>query len=281
MREPLSLTIHSCFEGWILKDVILSYHVAKKWVNHTLQTKKIQHNHQIAKGDEVVHDGDEITIDFSDQIPEIPKSWPHPIEIIDEDHDFLLVNKPINLLVYDDGQKGDSLTGRVAHYMKQRGYRYPVLPTHRIDEETSGMVLFAKHPLALSYFSYLFEMKLIKKTYHALVNGRLNQEKGMITHPIGREKHTQLMCVDPRGDDAITSYEVMDVKEGISRLRVMIETGRKHQIRVHLKSLGFPIMGDQRYGGKPAYRLMLHFRELELIHPSTRERKRWVSPEPF
>ncbi len=281
MREPIKMMIHPCFEGWTVRDVLLSYHVAKKWVNHTLQIKKVQINDAVAKGDEVVHVGDQMTIDFGDQLPKKPKAFAYPIEIIDEDDDLIIVNKPIHLLVYDDGKEEDSLTGRIGYYMQQKNYDYPVLPAHRIDEETSGMVLFAKHPLALSYFSHLFEMKSVHKVYHGLINSLLDKQKGTINRPIGREMHTNLMCIDPKGDDAITHYEVIDVKERISRLRITIDTGRKHQIRVHMASLGFPIIGDRPYKGKPAPRLMLHFRELELIHPTTRLMKKWVVPETF
>lgn len=281
MKSPLTLKIHACFEGWIIRDVLLSYRVAKKWVNHNLQIKKISINQRIARGDEVLHEDDVISIDFGDQFPTMPEPYEGLLDIIHEDDDLLIVNKPINLLVYDDGKNNDSLTGRVAFYMQRKQYPYPVLPAHRIDEETSGIVVFAKHPLALSYLSYLFEEKTMHKVYHALINGILDQQKGTIARPIGREKHRNTMCIDAHGDDAITHYEVIQVKDRISRLRITIETGRKHQIRVHMKSLGFPIIGDKLYMGKPATRLMLHARELSFIHPSTHKLMNWVVPETF
>lgn len=281
MRPPLTLKIHACFEGWMLRDVLFSYHVAKKWVNHILQIKKIKINQVIARGDDIVHEGDVMSVDFDDQLPAIPKPYGGLLEVIHEDDDLLIVNKPINLLVYDDGKKNDSLTARVSAYMLKNDYPYPVLPAHRIDEETSGIIVFAKHPLALSYLSSLFEEKTMHKVYHALINGIVDQQKGTIARPIGREKHKNTMCIDAHGDHAVTHYEVLQVQDRISRLRITIETGRKHQIRVHLKSLGYPIIGDKLYLGKPASRLMLHARELAFIHPSSHQLMTWVVPEPF
>ncbi|HCZ23987.1 MAG TPA: hypothetical protein DHV05_03920 [Acholeplasmataceae bacterium] len=157
----------------------------------------------------------------------------------------------------------------------------PILPAHRIDVETSGMVLFAKHPLALSYLSQLFERKEIDKTYTCLVKGPLLKEKGTIKTKIAQDRHSSKMIPNPAGVEAITHYQLVSLEDPFVRLHVSIETGRKHQIRAHLASIGYPIVGDALYSGFRAERLMLHFGEVSFKHPMKQNKIIQQSRIPF
>lgn len=273
VTEPyIKLTVRQFFE---------SFYISKKTM-YKLMNGHVLLNDQAVKESEILGENDQLKIDFSEVIPQFPKVISYePITILYEDEHILIVHKEESLLVYDDGNLNDSLTSRVqAHYQKME-YPFPVLPAHRIDEETSGMIIFAKHPLALSYLSHLFESKNIKKVYESIVHGLMPKQKGTINRPIGKDRHDHKMRVNVTGDEAITHYEVISVIEHKTRLKVTIETGRKHQIRVHLAHLGFPIDGDKTYHGKPYSRLLLHFKEVEFIHPFTRKPLRVSDPVPF
>ena len=135
--------------------------------------------------------------------------------------------------------------------------------------------------LIQSFCFLLFESKNIVKVYECLVQGPLKRSKGTLNYPIGKDRHSQKMRVSSDGEDALTHYEVIGETDTYSRLKVVIETGKKHQIRVHLAHIGYPIIGDTLYHGKTNSRLMLHFKEVEFIHPFTNEKLHLVDQVPF
>ncbi|MDY0294338.1 MAG: RluA family pseudouridine synthase [Acholeplasmataceae bacterium] len=281
MNQILVKKINHIFDGYTIEAYLSHFHLARK-TRFLLSLGQIKVHGDIVKNDVVLHENDELEIDFSSLSKAYPKAFDtNDIDIIYEDDDLLIVDKPSGLLVYDDGQNKDNLTGRVAHYYQKKGYLLPVLPVHRIDEETSGMIIYAKHPLALSYMSYLFESKQIKKVYQCLVSGHLKEKKATLIKRVAQDRHTSKMIVSKNGDEAITSIEVLDVRDQISRLSVRIETGRKHQIRVHLSDYGYPIIGDKLYQGVQSERLMLHFTNVSFVHPSTKEMLDIHSKVPF
>lgn len=281
MKNELTFVINKVFENKTVREFLESFHISKKTI-YKLSLGYIELNQVKAKETDLLKTDDFLTIDFSSVIPNFPKVVSEdPIKIIYEDEHFLVVHKEESILVYDDGNHKKSLTSNVAAYAHKMGYPCPVLPAHRIDEETSGMIIFAKHPLALSYLSYLFESKTIVKVYECLVQGPLKRTKGTLNYPIGKDRHSQKMRVSSDGEDALTHYEVIGETDTYSRLKVVIETGKKHQIRVHLAHIGYPIIGDTLYHGKTDSRLMLHFKEVEFIHPFTNEKLHLVDQVPF
>lgn len=281
MKRELILVITKPFENMTIRQFFDHFHLSRKTI-YKLTTGHVFLQGCSAKENDVLHEDDVLTIDFSEVIPRFPTIISNvDISIIYEDQHFVIVRKNESLLVYDDGNLKDSLTSRVqAHYQKLN-YPFPVLPAHRIDEETSGMILYAKHPLALSYLSYLFESKHINKVYECLVEGIMTKQKGTINRSIGKDRHDNVMRVSVNGDEAITHYEVIRVEGNNTRLSVMIETGRKHQIRVHLSHLGHPILGDRLYDGRSNTRLMLHFKEVLFIHPFTQKPLHIIDQVPF
>lgn len=267
MSHVLIKTVGKTFDGYTIESFLTHFHLARK-TRYLLMLNHITVNQVKVKPDDVIRENDVLNIDFSEHIKAKPHVVENPeIHIIYEDDDLVVVDKPTGLLVYDDGKNTDNLTGRLAYYYQQKNYHFPVLPVHRIDEDTSGMIIFAKNPLSLSYMSHLFEAKAIEKVYECLVSGQLKEKKGTIRHPIAKDRHESKMRVNPYGDIAITHYHVIDERNQISRLNVSIDTGRKHQIRVHLSHMGYSIIGDTLYHGQVSQRLMLHFKEVSFKHP--------------
>lgn len=256
------------------------FHIARKFINHLFNLKRISVNHALVNIDYIIQKDDILSIDFSDEIPVFPKSSPTlDVSIMFEDDHILILNKPQGLVIYDDQVK-DTLTGRVQAYYHQLNYPFPVLPAHRIDVETSGIIIYAKHPLALSYLSHIFETRQIIKKYRAIVDCQ-TIENGVIDEPVKQDLHKKSMIVSKQGLDAKTIVKVIDTKNAYKKIELKIIGGRKHQIRVHLSSVGCPIVGDLLYEGSRHSRMLLHATEVTFIHPMTLEEVTYTTKEPF
>lgn len=198
------------------------------------------------------------------------------VEILFEDDHLIVFNKPpfINTHPNSEGDN-ETLANAAAFYLLAKGEIRNIRHIHRLDRDTSGAILFAKHPLAGALLDKMLENREIKRTYLALVQGILYRKQGTIHEPIGRDRHhATRRRVSPAGQDAITHYKVLkeDPKKQISIIKCWLDTGRTHQIRVHLSHIGHPIAGDVLYGGKPIYkRQALHAAKLEFKHPLTEE----------
>ena len=155
---------------------------------------------------------------------------------------------------------------------------------HRLDMDTSGLVLFARSPEAQRNLSLRFEKREISKTYAAIVEGVIEQDEGMVDYPMRKDMEQRLPpkhlvdCV--RGKKALTEWKVMECGAGTTRLALFPRTGRSHQLRVHMQAIGFPIVGDPIYG-TPSERLMLHAQTLEFRHPLSGEPINLECPAPF
>jgi tRNA pseudouridine32 synthase/23S rRNA pseudouridine746 synthase len=190
------------------------------------------------------------------------------LEIIYNDAAFLAVNKPTHLLsVPGRGpDKQDCLYHRVLNQFPD------ALMVHRLDMDTSGLVIFARSPEAQRNLSLQFEKREVFKIYVAVVEGVLEQDEGMIDYPMRKDMEQRLPpkhlvdCV--RGKKAVTEWKVLERGETTTRVALFPKTGRSHQLRVHMQSIGHPIVGDPIYG-QPAERLMLHAEALCFSHPVT------------
>ena len=195
------------------------------------------------------------------------------LTILYEDIHCLAVSKPKGMPTHPNkaGETGTAMNEVMAH-IKQTGGQYAE-HVHRLDSGTSGLVLIAKHPLAKALFDRMLEEKKIVRTYEAEVRGRLIQQQGTIDAPIGRDRHHPTRRrVSPNGQSAITHFTRVELKDDSTIVHVTLDTGRTHQIRVHLSHIGHPIIGDTLYGGptrSDGYRL--HAFQLKFIHPFTGE----------
>lgn len=156
---------------------------------------------------------------------------------------------------------------------------------HRIDKDTSGLVIIAKNDKAHIDISDQIKNREVKKTYLALVRGNIKENEAVINMPIGRSsKDRKKMAVDKKGKEAITEFKVLKRYDGFTYIEVNIKTGRTHQIRVHMAEIGYPIVGDEVYSnGKNPFKVkgqMLHAKELEFVHPTTKKSVKFEAPLP-
>jgi 23S rRNA pseudouridine1911/1915/1917 synthase len=211
-----------------------------------------------------------------------------PVEVLYEDDAVLAINKPAGLVVHAGaGNYSGTLVNRLLHRfqsLSQVGGDLRPGIVHRLDKDTSGVLLVARTDAAHRALAAQFSDREVEKTYLALVHGRVKDEQGRVTKPIARDpvRRTQMTCSLDKGREALTEYRVRQRFDRFTFLEVKIGTGRTHQIRVHLASLGHPVAGDPIYGIKsaPAPRLFLHAWKIAFESPATRERVQIEAPLP-
>jgi 23S rRNA pseudouridine1911/1915/1917 synthase len=242
----------------------------KVTVNGTLQHKA---GYKLRAGDEVAVDYD---ISQLADIPEID------LPVLYEDDDCVVINKPVGVLSHSKGVFNPEAT--VATWLRSRlnglnGDRGGIV--HRLDRATSGVMICAKTPEALSWLQKQFATRNVHKTYMAVISGALDPQEALIDMPIERNpKAPATFRVGARGKHATTAYKVMQTNATHSLVELKPETGRTHQLRVHLNYLHHPIVGDVLYGGEAADRLYLHALQLEITLLKGHERKVFDAPLP-
>ncbi len=209
---------------------------------------------------------------------------PIPIDVLYEDDHLLVVNKAAGLAVHptEPNQSG-TLAHAIAYHYQLQGLQIKVRHVHRLDKDTSGILLIAKHAVAHTLLDEALRDRNIKRQYVAVATGVFTEKQGKITEPIGRDRHHPTRRrVSPKGDPALTHFRLMEQFSEGALLQLELETGRTHQIRVHLSHLGHPIYGDTIYGGPkyPIRRQALHGERLQFIHPITREEMDISAPLP-
>ena len=234
--------------------------------------------------------GDEIMIFAEEPKPTKLEAQEIPLDVIYEDNDILVVNKQKGLVVHPgNGNPDGTLVNAVMAHCKDSlsGIGGEIRPgiVHRIDKDTSGLLIIAKNDKAHINMSEQIKNHEVKKTYIALVRGCMKENKATIDMPICRsEKERTKMAVSKRGKRAVTHITVMEKFEKFTLLEVTIETGRTHQIRVHLAEIGYPIVGDFVYSnGKNPFGVegqMLHSSRLEFKHPITGKEMKLEAPLP-
>ena len=197
------------------------------------------------------------------------------IEVLYEDDHLLVANKPAGMPVHgaNKGQR-NSLDVAVAVHMLRSNDPIIVRHIHRLDDDTSGPVLYAKNELAQQRLDEQMRNKEIDRKYVAIVHGQLKSKKGTISEPIGKDRHQpKRRIVNPKGEHAVTHYELLESGEKYSVVKLSLETGRTHQIRVHMSHIRHPLVGDYLYGGNTELlsHQALHGSSLTFVHPVTAE----------
>lgn len=251
-----------------VREFIEAFGVSKKITYKQEMYNLIRVNGEIAKLHHKIKEGDVISFKLAPLDGSV-KPFEGEVRIVYEDEDVVIVNKPSGLLIHEDGNTFNTLTNRLNFHYQQLGSDYPVLPAHRLDVDTSGIVIFAKHFMSLADLSNQFENQSVKKIYVAVVDNILSKKEGQITHKIGKDRHSKRQMVTPTGKDATTYYRVIDETENQSKVEVEIKGGRTHQIRVHMAYIGHPLVGDTLYGKTSNSRLLLHFKKITFKHPRT------------
>lgn len=205
-----------------------------------------------------------------------------PLDILYEDASILVVNKPAGLLTVPGKLEGrqDCLITRL------QAARWDALTVHRLDCDTSGVIIFARTKQAQGFLGQEFEQRRAQKTYVARLKGRLEPDTGTVDLPLGSDwEYRPRQKVDhQKGRPAVTDWQVISRTDTETRVRLTPHTGRSHQLRVHMLALGHPILGDQIYAPETLAdhpRLMLHAETLSLHHPATKDRVSFTAPAPF
>ena len=246
--------------------------------------------------------GDQIEIDLPDPPAVAVAAENIPLKILYEDEDLIVIDKPAGMVVHPGAgvESGTLVNALVYHFDKLSEKAGRVRPgiVHRIDKETSGLLVVAKNDLAHERLSDQFRDRLVFKLYVALCYGRISQAGGEIEARIGRSPHNRTRMAVLRGGAGRTAHTLFEVADRFSQftlLKVQIKTGRTHQIRVHLAHIGHPVVGDAAYGGgrensvldpqikreiKSLGRHFLHSAQMAFAHPRTGERLEFAAPMP-
>lgn len=215
--------------------------------------------------------GDEITVLYD--IDSIEKIEDIDLPILFENNDVVVINKPAGVISHARGRfwNEPSVASFVRQLTGQAGERAGIV--HRLDRATSGVMICAKTAAAMSYLQKQFADRTTEKTYAAVVNGHINPQSAIIDMPIERNpKAPATFRVGPNGKPSQTKYSVLSSSDAYDLLELIPKTGRTHQLRVHLKQAGHPIVGDALYGGEPKDRLYLHAQKLVICIPGDEQR---------
>ncbi|MDM5297320.1 RluA family pseudouridine synthase [Bacillus pumilus] len=252
------------------------------WVEHQkvrINQKPAQHGAKVSAGDQIIIDLFET--EESDVTPEYGE-----LDVLFEDEHLLIVQKPAGRPTHpnEKGQTG-TLANLVSFYFQANGEEKRIRHIHRLDQDTSGTVIFAKHRLAHAVLDQMLAKKTIRRTYIAIAEGLFKKKKGTINAAIGRDKHhATRRRVSPTGQNAVTHFQVLGVNRplNMTAVQLQLETGRTHQIRVHLSSIEHPLAGDTLYGGlqNRMNRCALHAKQVDMKHPFTGEHLTIEAPLP-
>lgn len=259
---------------------------SRAYLQKLIEQGSILVNGQKAKASQRLSRGDRIVI-IVPPAPTHPLAEPSPLSIIYEDKDILVIDKPAGLVVHPSpGHPSHTLVNAIlAHCPSLAASDDLIRPgiVHRLDKDTSGLIVIAKNDRVRQYLINQFKRHAITKGYLVLVKGKLPYEQGIIEAPIGRNPyHRKRMAVVGTGKAASTQYKVKKYLDNYSLLDITPLTGRTHQIRVHMSYLGYPVLGDHTYGVKSPYlrRQFLHAYRLGFRLPSTDDYQEFTCPLP-
>nr|WP_242543213.1 RluA family pseudouridine synthase [Enterococcus sp. DIV1094] len=272
----ITITLPESHQPMTIRELLENEWLVPRKVRHFLRTRKnVWLNGEPALFHYEAAAGDQITLLFEEtdySYQPVQLGNPQIINVLYEDEHLIIVDKPVSMKTHpNEPTETATLLNHLAAYLAQKEQRPYVV--HRLDKETSGAVLFAKNPFILPILGRMLEQKKIYRRYQAIVWGKLSKDV-TITDKIGRDRHDRRKrVVDPRnGQPAITHVQVAEVSADKTKVYCVLDTGRTHQIRVHLAYQGHPIVGDPLYQTKPTKRLMLHALELHMTHPFTQEK---------
>lgn len=272
--------------------------VSRGTIQRLIEQGDIRVNGQTVKPTHHPHAGETIEVHWPEARPAEAQPEEIPLDILYEDEDLLVLNKPPGLVVHPAaGHEEHTLVNALLHHCAGQlsgigGVARPGI-VHRLDKETSGCLVVAKNDPAHLGLAEQFAGRTLEKIYHAIVCGEVPRESGEVRAAIARHPtHRKRMAVtDGSGREAWTSYRVMEKLHGATLMEARLHTGRTHQIRVHFQHLGHPVVGDATYGANPNKRLtdltgyaadrqMLHARKLTLLHPVKKKKLTLEAPWP-
>ena len=277
-------------------NVRLDYFLAKELTELFSRTKikqlieegKIKLNNRAVKPHTQIMPGDKISIVYELEAPEFTRAESIPIDIVYEDEDIIVVNKPPGMVVHPGcGNPNGTLVNALLHHTKSLssvGDRVRPGIVHRLDKDTSGLLAIAKNDLAHRLLANQFKSHDIDRRYWVFVKGVVQHDEMRSDEPLGRSvMNRKRVIVKPDdGKPSITNFRVLKRFQNATLVEARPETGRTHQIRVHLRVLGYPVLGDLVYGVASAFinRQALHAKELGFLHPRTKKKLFFTSNLP-
>ena len=256
--------------------------LSRSYIQKLIKDNQVTANEKVVKANYKLNAGDVLYLEE----PELkePDILPEniPLKILYEDEDFLVVNKPKGMVVHPSaGHYSGTLVNALMYHCKDElsginGVMRPGI-VHRIDMDTTGSLLVCKNDFAHNDIAQQLKEHSITRIYHAIVHGVLKEDEGTIHAPIGRHpiERKKMSINDKNGKDAVTHYTVIQRFDNFTYIQCQLETGRTHQIRVHMSSIRHPLLGDEIYGpAKCPYKLQgqtLHAKTIGIIHPRTKE----------
>ena len=269
-----------------LEDVTRS--AAQKWLEDgrvTLNGKPVKKNAKLSPGDVLM-----VTPPEVEEIDLIPQDI--PLDVVYEDQDVIVINKPVGMVVHPaPGHPDGTLVNALLYHCKDslsgiNGEKRPGI-VHRIDRDTSGLLIVAKNDKAHLALAAQLQDHTLFRQYHAVTVGGFKEDHGTVNAPIDRhptDRKRMTVCRLGDGREAVTHWQVIDSHDGYSHITCRLETGRTHQIRVHMAYTGHPLLGDIVYGNKKPYPGLegqcLHAAKLTFVHPSTNEQITVEAPLP-
>ena len=261
---------------------ILSDHTATKIKSMLKHDQFAINGTPCSQFDREVKAGDEIAINFDQSFATFKNQR---LELVYEDDDIIVVNKGYGLLsMGTDRVKEGTVYSLMRAYVKTHDPRNHVFIIHRLDRDTSGLMMLAKSVEAKDALQHNWNNMVLSRKYVAVLEGELESDEGVVKSYLAENSKFEVYSTNNpnEGQLAITNYKVLRRGRGMTLVEVELDTGRKNQIRVHMKDLGHPIVGDRKYGAKPSpiHRLALHAQTLRFVHPITRKDMKFETPIP-
>jgi 23S rRNA pseudouridine1911/1915/1917 synthase len=263
--------INKEYDNCSLKDFLSSFSLSSDKIKYFINNNCCYIN-GIIDNNKILKEHDEICIDTSfydnNDILPIKKE----LNILYEDEYLLIVEKIANCIIYPDSENNDiTMANYVSNYYLEKNLDYKVRHAHRLDYETTGVLIYAKDVITHAALSKMIEEKTLVRKYLAIIEGKSQNKKGFIEAPIGKHRHKKnTMLVSKTGKYAKTFYEVKKENNKYSMVLLKLDTGRTHQIRVHMSHINHPLVGDIKYGANiKESRVLLHSYIVDFIHPIT------------
>ena len=279
-----------------IAHVRLDYFLAKELAELFSRTKlkqlieegRVKLNGRLVKPHTQVVPGDKISIAYELEQPELTRAESIPIDIVHEDEDIIVVNKPPGMVVHPGcGNPSGTLVNALLHHTKSLSAVGEAMRpgiVHRLDKDTSGILVIAKNDLAHRFLANQFKNHQIERCYWVAVKGVVQHDQMRSDQPLGRSvmNRKRVIIKPDDGKPSITNFRVLKRFQNATLLEARPETGRTHQIRVHLRALDYPVLGDLVYGVASAFihRQALHAKELGFLHPRTKKKVHFTSNLP-
>ncbi len=278
-------------ETYTVKEdsVLMQFLVASMPDRKRTTIKELLKHNQVAVNDQPttqfdteLHEGDTVKVNLT---REFRVFYHRRMKLVYEDEDIIVVNKGYGLLsMGTDKVKDGTAYSILREYVKWHNPKTKLFIVHRLDRDTSGLMMFAKSEEAKEAMQHNWNNMVLNRKYLAVVEGKVEEKEGVVRSYLAETSQYEVYSTDDpnKGQLAVTRYKTLKCKNGYTLLEVELDTGRKNQIRVHMKDLRHPIAGDHKYGAKssPIHRLALHAQTLRFIHPITRKEMNFTTPIP-